>query len=123
MKILFVEDNESVINQMKSFLEDSEYEFVFARDGTEGLGELALGGIDLVISDLHMPRMDGLTMLEFYDHLRTKNIKKIMLTSDINPELVEKGKALGVVAWLTKPLKKENILRTLKNIEEQLKEK
>tara|TARA_Y100001970_G_C14247935_1_gene869652 strand:- start:4052 stop:4423 length:372 start_codon:yes stop_codon:yes gene_type:complete len=123
MKILFVEDSEGILNQMKNILEDSHHQLTIARDGTEGLGELAMGEVDLVISDLHMPRMDGLTMLEFYECLRTQKIKKIMLTSDINPQLVEKGKKLGVIAWLTKPLSKNNVLNTLKKIEQDLGEK
>ncbi len=123
MRILFVEDSEAVINQMKEILNESEHQLSIARDGTEGLGELALGNIEVVISDLHMPRMDGLTMLEFYDCLRSQNIKKIMLTTDINPEHVEKGKSLGVIAWLTKPLNKNNVLNTLDKIGKDLGEK
>ena len=123
MRILFVEDSEAVINQMKEILNESEHQLSIARDGTEGLGELALGNIEVVISDLHMPRMDGLTMLEFYDCLRSQNIKKIMLTTDINPEHVKKGKSLGVIAWLTKPLNKNNVLNTLDKIGKDLGEK
>jgi len=122
MKILFVEDSEPVVNRMKDIISETNHTLIIAKDGTEGLGEMALGGIDLVISDLHMPRMDGLTMMEFYDHLRTKGIKKIMLTSDINPELVSKGKELGVIAWFSKPLKKETILKTLTEIENRKKD-
>ena len=123
MRILFVEDSESVMNQMKDILNETHHQLTTAKDGTEGLGELALGKIDIVIADLHMPRMDGLTMLEFYEHLRTHNIKKVMLTTEINPELVEKGKQLGVIAWLTKPLRKNNIIGTLEKIEKDLGEK
>jgi len=123
MRILFVEDSESVVNQMKDILNETHHQLTTAKDGTEGLGELAIGEIDIVIADLHMPRMDGLTMLEFYDHLRSHNIKKVMLTTEINPELVEKGKRLGVIAWLTKPLRKNNIIGTLEKIEKDLGEK
>ena len=99
---------------MKDIISETNHTLVIAKDGTEGLGEMALGGIDLVISDLHMPRMDGLTMMEFYHHLKTKGIKKIMLTSDINPDLVEKGKKLGVIAWFAKPLNKRNHTQNLR---------
>ena len=122
MRILFVEDSESVVNQMKDILNETHHQLTTAKDGTEGLGELALGKIDIVIADLHMPRMDGLTMLEFYEHLRSHNIKKVMLTTEVNPKLVEKGKKLGVIAWLTKPLRKNNIIGTLEKIEKALGE-
>ena len=46
-----------------------------------------------------------------------------MLTTDINPEHVEKGKSLGVIAWLTKPLNKNNVLNTLDKIGKDLGEK
>ena len=123
MKILFVEDSESVVKQMKEILKETHHQLTIAKDGTEGLGELALGTIDIVIADLHMPRMDGLTMLEFYEHLRSHNIKKVMLTTEVNPELVERGKKLGVIAWLTKPLRKNNIIVTLEKIEKVMGEK
>ena len=122
MRILFVEDSVSVVNQMKDILNETHHQLTTAKDGTEGLGELALGKIDIVIADLHMPRMDGLTMLEFYEHLRSHNIKKVMLTTEVNPKLVEKGKKLGVIAWLTKPLRKNNIIGTLEKIEKALGE-
>ena len=94
-----------------------------AKDGTEGFGELALGGVDIVIADLNMPRMDGLTMIEFHHKILTEGITSIMLTTEITPDLVERGKKIGIDAWLAKPLNKETILKTLEEVVHKIESK
>ena len=116
MKILVVDDSPQILNKMKEILSEHDYEVLTARDGTEGFGELALGGVDIVIADLNMPRMDGLTMIEFHHKIKTEGVTNIMLTSEITPDLVERGKKVGISAWLAKPLNKEAILKTLEEI-------
>ena len=111
MQILFVDDSEPIIIEMKRILEETNHEMVVARDGGQGLAELAIKNFDIVIADLNLPRMDGLTMIEFYLKLKEEKIPKIMLTTEITADLRERGERIGVDAWMQKPLKKEVILR------------
>ena len=123
MKILIVDDSPAILDKMKKILEGTEHVLITAKDGTCGLGELALGGIDVVIADMNMPRMDGLTMIEFHHKLKTEGVINIMLTSEITPDLVERGKKVGISAWLAKPLNKEAILKTLEEVVHKIENK
>ena len=123
MKVLVVDDSPQILNKMKEILSETDFEILVAKDGTEGFGELALGGVDIVIADLNMPRMDGLTMIEFHHKILTEGITSIMLTSEITPELVERGKKIGIDAWLAKPLNKDTILKTLKEVVHKIESK
>ena len=123
MKILMVDDSPAILDKMKEILDGSDHVLVTAKDGTCGLGELALGGIDVVIADMNMPRMDGLTMIEFHHKILTEGITRIMFTSEITPELVERGKKIGIDAWLAKPLNKDTILKTLKEVVHKIESK
>ena len=116
MKILMVDDSPAILDKMKEILEGTEHVLITAKDGTCGLGELALGGIDVVIADMNMPRMDGLTMIEFHHKIQSEGISTIMLTSIITPELKERGEKIGIDAWMQKPLYKDIILETLDQI-------
>ncbi|MEC7181714.1 MAG: response regulator [Bdellovibrionota bacterium] len=117
MQILFVDDSEPIIIEMKRILEETNHEMVVARDGGQGLAELAIKNFDIVIADLNLPRMDGLTMIEFYLKLKEEKIPKIMLTTEITADLRERGERIGVDAWMQKPLKKEVILKLLSDFE------
>tara|TARA_Y100001958_G_C20990260_1_gene378052 strand:+ start:250 stop:621 length:372 start_codon:yes stop_codon:yes gene_type:complete len=121
MQILFVDDSEPIIIEMKRILEGTNHEMVVARDGGQGLAELAIKNFDIVIADLNLPRMDGLTMIEFYLKLKEEKIPKIMLTTEITADLRERGERIGVDAWMQKPLKKEVILKLLSDIENRKK--
>ncbi|MEC8623340.1 MAG: response regulator [Bdellovibrionota bacterium] len=121
MQILFVDDSEPIIIEMKRILEETNHEMVVARDGGQGLAELAIKNFDIVIADLNLPRMDGLTMIEFYLKLKEEKIPKIMLTTEITADLRERGERIGVDAWMQKPLKKEVILKLLSDIENRKK--
>jgi DNA-binding response OmpR family regulator len=119
LKILIVDDSPGILEKMKEIVSQSGYTVFTARDGTEGLGELILGGVDIVIADLNMPRMDGLTMIEFFYNIQKENIPTIMLTTVITPELVARGKKMGINAWFQKPLNRDAVLKTLEKIKEE----
>ena len=108
---------------MKEIMEGSSHTLFVARDGGDGLGELAARDIDVLIADLNMPKMDGLTMIEFFHKLEIKGISKIMLTTDITPDLRARGEKIGIDAWMPKPLKKDVILRILDEIERKILKK
>ena len=70
---------------------------VVARDGGQGLAELAIKKFDIVIADLNLPRMDGLTVIEFYLKLKEEKIPKIMLTTEITSDLKKEEKELELM--------------------------
>ncbi len=116
MNILIVDDSETIVEEMKSIITETEHTLFIAHDGAMGLAELAVREIDVVVADFHLPRMDGLTMITFYLKLRDEGIGKIMLTTEISHAMKEKGDKIGIDAWMPKPLKKEVILKALLDI-------
>ena len=120
MQILFVDDSEAIIMEMKKILEETSYKIVVARDGGQGLAELAIKKFDIVIANLNLPRMDGLTVIEFYLKLKEEKIPKIMLTTEITTDLKERGERIGVDAWMEKPLKRDVIFKLLSDIEKKV---
>ena len=83
-----------------------------AVDGKDGLAKLkASPGIKLVISDVNMPNMDGLTMA---DKIRTElgntAVRIVMLTTEDNASMHARGKEIGITGWIVKPFRGEAVL-------------
>ncbi len=117
-QILIVDDSSTVRDEVSRFLKDNGLDVVTAVDGKDGLEKLkADPGIKLVIADVNMPNMDGLTMVEkIRSDLVNKQVNLIMLTTESNPALKERGKAAGVKGWIVKPFKGAAVLETFKKM-------
>ena len=117
MKILIVDDSPEVLSEMKEIIKDTKHTLFCATNGAEGLAELAANKIDVVMSDFNMPKMDGLTMVEFFRKIELQHVSIIMITARVSPDLKKKGDELGISAWMPKPLKKDVILNVLEDLE------
>jgi len=119
-KILIVDDSETIRIQLKTDLtaNNSNYEIIEAHDGLNGLEMLnANKEVDLIICDVNMPEMDGLTMCEeIHKDAELNTIPIIMLTTQCSDEMKARGKANGVIAWITKPHKPKTLLGGIKKI-------
>jgi two-component system, chemotaxis family, chemotaxis protein CheY len=111
-KILVVDDSNTVRDEVSSFLKKNGLDVATAVDGKDGLSKLkADPGIKLVVSDVNMPNMDGLTMIEkIRNELGNKTVNVVMLTTESSPSMKERGKAAGVKGWIVKPFKGEGVL-------------
>jgi len=117
-KILLVDDSNTVRDEVGGFLTKNGLEIITAVDGKDGLNKLkADPGIKLIVSDVNMPNMDGLTMVEkIRSELGNSTVNVIMLTTESNPSMKERGKAAGVKGWIVKPFKGESVLETFKKL-------
>lgn len=117
-QILVVDDSSTVRNEVSDFLKKNGLTVSVAVDGQDGLVKLkADSGIKLVLSDVNMPIMDGLTMAEKIRHeLNNAQINIIMLTTENSPMMKERGKAAGVKGWIVKPFKGDAVLATFKKL-------
>ena len=97
--ILIVDDARTMRDSLKEVLVPAGFDVVEAENGEQGLEMVGKHPVDLVISDLNMPGMDGLTMC---GHIKEQGhtMPIFMLTTQTNPELKAKAKAFGVVAWI-----------------------
>ncbi|MBX2989373.1 MAG: response regulator [Bdellovibrionaceae bacterium] len=116
-KTLIVEDDEVFRQVLKTHLEAQNHEVRLAENGLVAKTILELTSFDLIISDLQMPVMNGLKLLEF---VKEKTNSQFLLMTGF-PELAEVRQAheLGVDGFLSKPFRKEELLRALAQIEEK----
>lgn len=109
--ILFVEDSASVRQVMTSTLTREGYDVIVACDGQDALTKLGGSKIHLIISDVNMPNMDGLTFVKQAKQLPAyKFTPIIMLTTETQTEKMNEGKAAGVKAWIVKPFQPPQLL-------------
>jgi len=115
--ILTVDDSASIRMTIKIALANEGYNVVEAGDGAEGLAKAADGGFSLIITDLNMPVMDGLTMIR---NLRAKpgnsGVPILFLTTESDVEIKAQAKAAGATGWLTKPFIPEQLVRVVKKV-------
>lgn len=117
-KILIVDDSSTVRDEVSGFLKASGLDVITAVDGKDGLMKLKTNSdVKLVVSDVNMPNMDGLTMVEkIRSELKNTTVNIIMLTTESSPSMKERGKAAGVKGWIVKPFKGAAVLETFKKL-------
>jgi len=117
-QVLVVDDSSTVRNEVGDFLKNNGLSVALAVDGKDGLVKLqADPGIKLIVCDVNMPNMDGLTMCEkVRSELNNATVNIIMLTTENSPAMKERGKAAGVKGWIVKPFKGDAVLATFKKL-------
>lgn len=114
MKILIVDDVRMSVEIGKAFLENSGCEFISASDGIEGLETAKKERPDLIITDLHMPKMSGSELCRaIKGDPAISSLPVIILTSDSNPENLEECHEAGCDGILKKPYQKGEIIETV----------
>jgi two-component system chemotaxis response regulator CheY len=118
--IMVVDDSISIRQVVGIALKQAGYEVIEACDGNDALVRLnALSGqkVNLIISDVNMPNMDGIT---FVRELKTRPAFKftpvLMLTTESQEDKKEQGKAAGARAWMVKPFKPEALLAAVQKL-------
>jgi len=116
-KILAVDDSASM-RQMVSFtLKGAGFDVTEASDGVEALTKAKTDKYDLVISDVNMPNMDGLTLVGELRKLgEFKFIPILLLTTESSTEKKKEGKAAGATGWIVKPFNPDQLLKTVNKV-------
>lgn len=117
-KTVITVDDASTIRQMISFtLRAAGHEVIQAADGVDAFNQLKSRAIDLVITDVHMPRMDG---IELTRQLRGLDLHKstpiLLLTTESDPAMKAKGKQAGATGWLVKPFQQDQLLAVVAKV-------
>ena len=118
MDILIVDDSMTIRIKFKDYLTEQGFEVHEASNGVEALEVLKkVSQIKLVISDLNMPVMDGMTFIEFARlNESSKDVPILVYTTELNKELKSQAKKLGVNAWISKPLNQDKILTVIQEL-------
>jgi CheY-like chemotaxis protein len=110
--ILVVEDDPDMRALIKRTLLNSGYAVNAVGNGLEAAATCLTSTPDLIISDVHMPRMNGFEMIQILkSEPAMADIPVIFLTADATGH--ERGNALGAVAYLTKPLRMDDLIATM----------
>ena len=115
LKILYAEDNEKIRDSYALVLKRYFDEVIEASDGEEALHLYTLHKPDIVLTDINMPKLDG---LEFVKHIRQndKKTKIIVLSAYSDQEKLMKAIPLGLFAYLVKPIKGNALKRVLMDV-------
>ena len=110
-KILLVDDSASVRQVAGIALRQAGYETIEACNGQEALAKLAGERVHLIISDVNMPVMDGITFLkEVKKQPECKFTPVIMLTTEAGTDKKQEGRAAGAKAWIVKPFQPQTMV-------------
>lgn len=112
-KILVIDDSLLVRKQVGAALSAAGYTVIDASDGAEALDRLAAHrDVSLIVCDVNMPRMNG---IEFLERVQSP-APVVMLTTEGQPEVVQRAKELGAKAWILKPFKPDHLLAAAKKL-------
>ncbi|HUI95536.1 MAG TPA: response regulator [Xanthobacteraceae bacterium] len=116
-KVLSVDDSPSVRQMIKLTLSAAGYEVVEAGDGAEGLAKAQATPVQMVITDLNMPNMNGLAFIGALRKLSAyRGVPIILLTTESAPEMKAAGKNAGATGWITKPFQQDQLLAVVKKV-------
>ena len=116
-RILIVDDSATVRQVLKMTLENCGYEVLEAVDGHVALDSLAKSQIDMVMTDLHMPNLDGLALIrEIRKGANNSSVPIVVLTTDSSTDKKAEGKAAGISGWVVKPFLPEQIVNVVRTI-------
>lgn len=115
-KILVIEDEAILRNEIVEWLTLEDYEALGAEDGEAGVAAALQHRPDLIISDITMPRLDGYgVLLEIHSHEATANIPFIFVTARVAHDDVRHGMNLGADDYITKPFTRLELLQTIRS--------
>jgi two-component system chemotaxis response regulator CheY len=115
--VLTVDDSASMRQLVKLTLGGAGYSVVEASDGMDGLDKARAATVDLVVTDLNMPRMDGISLIRELRKLSTfKGVPIILLTTESDDERKKEARAAGATGWITKPFNQDQLLGVVKKV-------
>jgi len=115
--VLIVDDSTSLRQVVAMTLKSQGFEVLEGCDGKDALTKLDGRKIHLIVSDLNMPNMDGLTFVrEVKKNATYKFVPIIMLTTESDDKLKAEGQAAGLKAWMVKPFKPEQMLQAVNKL-------
>jgi len=118
-QVLIVDDSSSMRQMVSYTLSSAGHDVVSASDGVEALriAEDQHEQFDLVITDINMPEMDGITLIERLRSLPKYHFRPILvLSTESTPERKSQGKAAGATGWIVKPFDPDELLGVVQKV-------
>lgn len=117
-KTIMTADDSASVRQMVAFtLKQSGYDVIEAVDGRDALTRLATQKVDMLLTDLNMPNLDGIGLIK---GVRAGSLNRmipiVMLTTESNDSRKAEGKTAGATGWIVKPFKPEQLIAVVKKV-------
>ena len=117
-KCIMSVDDSATIRQMVAFtLKEAGYEVIEAVDGEDALRKLKTATVHMILADLNMPNMDGVTLVK---RVRTdpgrKGIPIVMLTTESQESKKQEARSAGATGWIVKPFRPDQLLGVIKKV-------
>lgn len=117
LTVTVVDDSQTMRDMVSYTLKEAGYNVMEAEDGQQALDVLSGAKTDVIITDLNMPNMDGLTLIK---ELRAKaeyqGTPILMLTTEADTEKKNEGRAVGATGWIVKPFNPEKLLSVIQKV-------
>jgi two-component system, chemotaxis family, chemotaxis protein CheY len=115
--ILTVDDSASMRQTITFTLKGAGYDVIEAVDGKDALSKIGARTVDLIVTDLNMPNLDGIGLIkEVRKHPTHKFVPIVMLTTESTDEKKQQGKAAGATGWIVKPFRGEQLVAITKKL-------
>jgi two-component system chemotaxis response regulator CheY len=115
--ILTVDDSASMRQMVDFTLKAAGFEVTQAIDGRDGLEKAKASSFELVITDVHMPNMDGISLIRELRKLPAFRFTPILLlTTESAPEKKAEGKSAGATGWIVKPFNPTQLVATVQKV-------
>lgn len=116
-RILAVDDSRTMRQMVSYTLQGAGFDVVMAEDGRHALSVLDGDKVDLIITDINMPNMDGFELISV---LRSEGAHKytpiLILTTESDAQKKERGKSLGATGWIVKPFNPEKLVQVVNKV-------
>jgi two-component system, chemotaxis family, chemotaxis protein CheY len=117
LRVLTVDDSRTILAMLHHTLSNAGFEVLQAEDGQQGLDVLKTETVDVVITDINMPVMDG---IEFIKNVRAtanhQSLPILILTTETSQDKRDQGKAAGGTGWIVKPFDPEKLISVIHRV-------
>ncbi|WDR01495.1 response regulator [Devosia algicola] len=117
LRVLTVDDSRTILAMLHHTLSNAGFEVFQAEDGQQGLDLLRTQKVDIVITDINMPIMDG---IEFIKAVRAsgdfQSLPMLILTTETSQDKRDQGKAAGGTGWIVKPFDPDKLISVIHRV-------
>lgn len=116
-RILAVDDSKTMRDMINFTLMSAGYEVTLAVDGNDGLSKLKTHTVDLIITDINMPGMNGIELIKnVRSDASYRSMPILILTTESGSEIKKEGKEAGATGWIVKPFVPEKLLQVVTKV-------
>jgi len=113
-RILAVDDSKTMRDMVSFTLKGAGYEVLVADDGVNAITALKDEDVDLIITDINMPNMNGIELVQkLRDNPKFRATPILILTTESDDGIKQQGRAAGATGWIVKPFVPEKLLKVV----------